>query len=114
MLDEEFKNLSRSAIVIRGKQPFKDWLVEHDPEMKLDEEILQGSIYLLPDYDSVSQVQNWLKKNFKEIFDEELYNWYTDEDMWPQKRNFKMFGEWFDYSLHTMIFDTQKGFIEKF
>ena len=113
MLDDDFKNLKRSAVVIKPKQPFIDWLLSHDPGMKITEDLSETVIYLLPDYETIQQMENWLKKNYDELFSELLFQWYIDENMWPQKRNFKMFTEWFGYSLHTMIFDTQKGFIEK-
>lgn len=100
-------------MVLKAKQPFFDWLKSIDPMDKPEEMVAEGDVYLLPDYDEVKKVENWLKKNFNEIFEDQLNNWYIDEEMWPQKRTFKMFNEWFDYSLHTMIWDTQEKFIEK-
>lgn len=113
MLDDDYKNLKRSAIVIKPLQPFFDWLLSHDPGMNITEEIGEATVYLLPDFETIREIEKWLKKNFNELFSEQLFQWYIDESMWPKKRTFKMFGEWFEYSLHTMIFDTQKGFIEK-
>ena len=113
MLDDYFKNLKRSAIVLTPQQPFFEWLLLHDPETVIDDEMREGEIYLLPDYETKTAMENWLKKNFDELFEEQLHNWYVDETMWPQNRTFRMFNEWFSHSLHTMIFDTQKGFIEK-
>ncbi len=113
MLDDDFKNLKRSAIVVKPRQPFIDWLLSHDPVMIITEEVREATIYLLPDYETIQEIEKWLKKNFNELFSEQLFQWYVDESMWPQKRTYKVFGEWFEYSLHTMIFDTQKGFIEK-
>jgi hypothetical protein len=113
MLDEYFKNLNRSAVVIKPQQPFINWLKSLDPEIEEDEEMMEGEIYLLPDYETKEEMENWLKKNFNALFSEQLNNWFVDETMWPQNRTFKMFTEWFSYSFHTMIFDTQKGLIEK-
>jgi len=113
MLDDYFKNLKRSAIVITPQQPFFDWLLLHDPKMAIDDEMKEGEVYLLPDYETKKGMEHWLKKNFDELFEEQLNNWYVDETMWPQNRTFRMFNQWFHYSLHTMISDTQKGFIEK-
>ncbi len=76
-------------------------------------EIRTGNIYLLPDYETKQEMQQWLKRNFRELFEEELFGWYTDETMWPANRSFRLFGEWFSYSLFPMIFDTQRGMIEK-
>ena len=113
MFDDLFKNPKRSAIVITPQQPFFNWLLAHDPETIVDDEMKKGEVYLLPDFETRHEMENWLKKNFDELFEEQLHNWYVDETMWPQNRTFRMFNEWFSHSLHTMIFDTQKGFIEK-
>jgi hypothetical protein len=113
MFDDYFKNINRSAIVLMPKQPFFKWLQQHDPAMNMHHELLEGDVYLLPDFETKEQVEKWLQKNYNELFEEQLHNWYTDEDMWPQKRSFQLFQEWFSYSIHTMLFDTQKGMIEK-
>ena len=113
MFDEYFKHLHRSAIVLSPQQPFFDWLLSHDSEMIIDDDVKAGEVYLLPKRESKTQMENWLKKNFEELFSEQLHNWYIDETMWPQKRTFKLFGEWFSYSLYTLVCDTQEGFIEK-
>lgn len=113
MLDDDFKNLKRSAIVIKPAQPFLNWLLENDPEINLNLVDLEGDIYLLDDFETIEQIEQWLMKNFNELFAEQLFIWHADETMWPENRTFKMFKEWFRYSLHTMVFDTQKGMIEK-
>jgi hypothetical protein len=84
-----------------------------DPDDKDYKGDNDDDVYLLPDFEEIAQMERWLKKNFDDIFCDQLNNWYTDEDVWPQKRTFKMFKEWFDYSLHTMISDTQDGPITK-
>lgn len=108
-----FENLHRSALLIKKQQPFFDWLLHYDAEMKIDEEVKEGEVYLLPDFETIKQMESWLKKNFDQIFSDQLNGWYTDEGMWPQHRTFKIFQEWFSYSLHTMIWDTQSGDITK-
>lgn len=73
----------------------------------------ESSVYLLPDFEEKSQMQNWLKKNFDELFSDQLNKWYIDETLWVKNRTFKMFNEWFDYSMHTMIWDTLETPIKK-
>jgi len=70
-------------------------------------------VYLLPDCETPEEMENWLRKNFNRIFSDQLNNWYVDDLLWPQKPTFKMFKEWFSYSLHTMVWDIQTGMIEK-
>lgn len=113
MFDDYFMNVKRSAILLTPRQPFFDWLLHHDPAIIIAEEHKEGEIYLLPDFETKKQMTSWLRKNYDELFTEQLHNWYVDETMWPQHRNFKIFEEWFAFSLHTMVWDTQKGFIEK-
>ncbi len=108
-----FDSINRSVLIIRRKKPFYDWLAVMDPNDRNLMEESEHDVYLLPDFDEVSQMEKWLKKNFDSLFCDQLNNWYTDENVWPQARNFKMFNEWFDYSLHTMIYDTQEGKIRK-
>lgn len=108
-----FEYVHRTALIIKPKKPFKDWLssIESDnKDFDIDEDPM---IYLLPDFDEVSDMERWLKKNFDQIFIDQMNNWYTLESMWVPNRTFKMFKEWFDYSLHTMIMDTLEDPIEK-
>lgn len=46
-----------------------------------------------------------LKEGYAEIFERELYGWHTDESAWPQSRSLKMFREWFEIELHSVIED---------
>ena len=108
-----FDSVRRSAFVIKPKQPFLDWLIEIDQEnesivLKEDQDV-----YLLPVFDETKQMENWLKRNFDQIFCDQMNNWYIDETLWVQVRTYKTFKEWFDYSLHTMIWDTLDEPIEK-
>jgi hypothetical protein len=109
-----FDNIDRSALVIKPKKPFIDWLNKIDNNQRLTDIVDDTEIYLLPDFEEPQQMENWIKKNFDLIFCDQLNNWYTDEDIWPQKRTIKLFKEWFDYSLHTMIMDILDSPISKF
>jgi hypothetical protein len=46
-----------------------------------------------------------LKKHFSTIFEKELYSMITDPDLWPQKRDFKTFNEWFSTHACDTVFD---------
>jgi hypothetical protein len=109
-----FDNIDRSALVIKPKKPFTDWLHKIDNDQRLTDIMEDTEIYLLPDFEETQQMEKWLKKNFDLLFSDQLNNWYTDESIWPQNRTFKLFKEWFDYSLHTMIMDTLDSPISKF
>ena len=108
-----FDNVKRSALILKPKKPFFDWLERIDPK---DTELtlqFESSVYLLPDFEEESQMQNWLKKNFDMLFCDQLNSWYVDDSLWEKNRTLEMFKDWFDYSMHTMIWDTLEVPIEK-
>lgn len=111
-MDEIF-NVKRTALVLRLKQPFFDWLKSIESDNDPNSDMREGDVYLLPDYEEISEIENWLKKNFDTIFTEQLNNWYVDDSLWVKNRTFKMFQDWFDYSLHTMVWDIGDKPIEK-
>ena len=112
-MPHDMENVKRTALILKPKQPFLDWLLSVEPGEDFRDELKEGDVYLLPYYEEISQMQNWLKRNFDTIFTDQMNNWYTDEALWPENRTMKMFMEWFEYSLSTMVLDTQRGGIEK-
>jgi hypothetical protein len=58
-------------------------------------------------------MERWVKRIFDWLFSEQLNNWYTDEARWPAKRTYKMFKQWFAFSLHTMVWDSVEGPVDK-
>jgi hypothetical protein len=112
-LEQYFENVRRSAVIVKKQQPFIDWLLHYDKETIIDEMVLEGDVYLLPDFETTDEMEKWMKKNFDSLFSDQLNGWYTDKAMWPQNRTLEMFKEWFSYNFYTMIWDTQEGFIEK-
>ena len=108
-----FENIDRSALVIIPKKPFHDWLISIEADNAGADLWKESTVYLLPDFDDEEDMEKWMKKNFDQIFCDQMNNWYTEESCWISKRTFKMFKEWFDFSLHTMIMDTLEDPIEK-
>ncbi|TSA34888.1 MAG: hypothetical protein D4R64_10935 [Porphyromonadaceae bacterium] len=108
-----FEMIDRTAMILKPKQPFLDWLNAIDPEVPGNKQDNDYDVYLLPEFDEVNQMETWLKKNFDQFFCDQMNGWYTDESRWVKNRTIKMFKEWFDYSLHSMVLDTQEEDIEK-
>lgn len=116
MTEECYPDINRAALIVKLKKPFIDWLVftskefdgpEH--EMRPGEVPTEGfdskHVYLIPAYDDTDKYEKFVKKHYIEIFEHELSGWYTDPQMWPQDRTWKVFKEWFDYEIQTMIYD---------
>lgn len=111
-----YDNINRNAIVIKPKQPLFDWInsvFPDDPKIEdsIDEDL--GQVYLIKEKEDSFKIENWLKRNFDDIFQNELNNWCIDEAFWPQKRTFKLFNEWFHYEVFSMVLDMEETPITK-
>ncbi|MFC2131705.1 hypothetical protein ACFLSQ_09745 [Bacteroidota bacterium] len=96
----------RVGVAIKGKKVFYDWINRVDPEgiTVVDE---PGNFYLLPHkLEMEEDIKKYLKKNFKFFFECELFDWYTDESLWPKRLTYKMFNEWFNIIICDVIHDT--------
>ncbi len=111
-----YPDINRAAVIIKLKKPFIDWLIytskEHDGqghELKPEEVETEGfdlkHVYLIPAYDETDKYEKFIRKHYAKIFEHELFSWYTDPKMWPKDRSWKVFKEWFDYEIHTMVLD---------
>jgi len=99
---------NRAVIIVRPKAPFVDWIRSADDESKhiTSEEIAaEPNVYLVDDYEMDGQRDQLLAEYYKEIFEEELNSWITDESVWPKKRDLKTFKEWFHVDFHSVVFD---------
>lgn len=96
--------INRSAIIIKPLQPFLDWCANLYPDEI--EEMKTTNTYLISE--GIEDVDVWLKKKFDKIFSFELEFWHLNKKEWPQKRNYKMFQEWFQVDVSTMIYDFEK------
>jgi hypothetical protein len=67
--------LNRSAVVVKPKQPFLDWLHVADltsSDLTLRELVLEPTIYLIPECDTPEEVVEVLHELCEEIFVEQL------------------------------------------
>ena len=96
--------VNRSAITINYKKPFIDWSNALIPEFDMSEQMLgESTTYLVKgDFDNADKL---IKKYFKKIFEEELEGQWTDVNDWPQKRTFRLFEEWFSYSISDLVIE---------
>ncbi len=99
---------NRAAIIVRPKIPFVEWVRSVDASSsdittkKIREE---PNVYLVHDYETDSEKNQVVAENFKQIFEEELFGWVTDESAWPKKRDLKTFKQWFQVEFLTMVLD---------
>jgi len=91
--------INRSAIILKYKEPFVRWINEADPydhdiALSLKEANEDRNVYLITE-EGGEDFEKWISLNYKKLFEIELNDWYTDESLWPEKRNKKTFNEWF-------------------
>jgi len=92
--EEIVVTLNRSALVVKPKQPFLDWLHAVDPtshRLTLPDLSREPTIYLIPECDTPTDVEDVLQELCDEIFCGQLAGWYTDTDTWPTDRSFEVF-----------------------
>lgn len=107
-----YDQVSRSAVAVTPKKPLRDWIDALLPEYPQPEG--QGTVYLIKALDGDADIEKWLKTNYKNIFENELNQLYTDEDEWPKNRSFKLFNEWFDFTVHPFVVDMLNGPVKKY
>jgi hypothetical protein len=100
--------LNRSAIVVKPRQPFLDWLHSADPSshrLTLGDLSREPAIYLIPECDTEADVHDVLRELCEETFVEQLAGWFRDEATWPQDLGFDVFCRWFEFRHHSMLVD---------
>ena len=86
--------LNRSAIVVKPRQPFLDWLHNADPtshRLTLRDLTREPTIYLIPECDTEEDVQEVLRELCEEIFVAQLAGLFRDEQTWPRDLGFDVF-----------------------
>lgn len=108
--DYEESYINRYAIVLKPLQPFVDWYINLYPNDEVPE-FDESNIYLVND--EIDDLELWLKKKFDKFFMLELGDWNPNKKEWPQKRNYKMFKQWFHVEVSTFIYDLVKEPVSK-
>ena len=103
--------IDRYAIVLKPKKPLVDWINDLYPDEPINE-VDEANIYLV-NRDRINDWDSWLKKRFDRFFQLELEEWHADKKEWPQKRNYKMFTEWFEISFSSFVMDMENTPIAK-
>ena len=100
--------INRGLMVVKPKQPFLDWIrsVDEAPgNLQLKDLQDDCSTYLVPEFDTPNDLRAVIAWCWDVVFDQELYSWFTDENLWPIDRTEEMFRDWFDIEFHSLVFD---------
>lgn len=101
--------LNRSALILRYKQPFVDWINAVDPSPESHTFTLayverERTVYLV-EVEDERELALWLARHHAELFEEELEGWYTDPAVWPRDRSLERLQEWCSFELHSVVVD---------
>ncbi len=101
------KIINRSAVIVKPKKPFLEWLngLPSEEKRSLDDIRDECTVFLIPEYDMAKEAKDFIKRNFKTIFRIELEGWHTDPKDVPEKLTYKMFKEWFECEISSEIVD---------
>ena len=102
--------INRAALILRYKQPFVDWINTVDPSSDLHDLTLadvgrERTVYLI-EVEDEEELTRGLTRHHEELFEQELFGWYTDPALWPRDRSLKRPKEWCSFELHTVVIDT--------
>jgi len=103
------KYLNRSAIVVKYKTPFLEWLTLNQKgalESSLNAINQDNIVYLIEEHDDLCHLGEIMKSHYEFIFKDGLKGWGVDKSKWP-KMSLKLFCEWFEISAHSRIKDLE-------
>ena len=110
------QSINRTAVVIRPKQPFVDWLnsvPDEEIEFTLERVSDDNLTFLIPPYNNPDESLACVKKIYDQLFEFELFGWVETEEIWPQNRTWELFQEWFEIEINSEVFDLVDEEIEK-
>ena len=105
--------INRAVVILKYQQVAVDWIndadpYDEDPGIKLDAVNSERTVYLVHEdvADSPDGLSEWIKANYKALFEIELESWYVDPSLWPKEQTLKQFNKWFTAECHSVIEDT--------
>jgi hypothetical protein len=100
--------LNRSAIVLRPKPRFLEWLHVTDPtsvSLTLADLGREATIYLVSVCSDSEDEQACLQAVYSTMFEDQLDGWWRDRTTWPTPRSLDVFTHWFDCQFHSTLLD---------
>jgi len=98
----------RVALTITRKQPYADWANgpgQNGPDIVPYTDELPRTVYLVPLFDSTTDLEEVVADFWPDIFEAELAAWSEDETAWPAPLTRELFDAWFGVELTDTIVD---------
>ena len=103
--------LNRTAVTIVPRQPYADWANSIDdnwPKYDLADPDNEYSVYLIDETGDNIAARRIVQRRCADIFEHELAAWCGNEDLWPLKRAWRTFKQWFEVQINSMVIDLGK------
>ncbi|MFO7703359.1 hypothetical protein [Psychroflexus maritimus] len=97
--------IDRGVVMVIPKPKFYEWEEEVFPGSPTTADRNEFTSYLIDDEAYNGDAKQALKKHWKFIFENELFSVCTDDALWPKRRTWKSFNEFFEVKFSTMVFD---------
>ena len=97
--------LNRSAVVVRYREAFRDWLRSIGVEEEEFQDHGEKSVYLIGECDYPEDQDEVLQESAAAIFYEEVSAWHLDSEQYPDFNDFALFKSWFETEYFDMVSD---------
>ena len=106
--DKQITTVNRSLLIIKAKEPFRDWVASLPGKSKITIRDLNTGCkaYLIPEFEDNTQKDEILHQIHADIFAEKLFQYCIDDIKWPQNRTFALFNRWFEPEFYPVVEDT--------
>jgi hypothetical protein len=102
----KIKSKKFTALILRRKQPFNDWLKNANSKAGSDSDYeFPGDYgtYLVKGVSTATEVENFLRNHYKELFENELAEWH-EPAFWPEELSYELFCRWFEVEVHRQVY----------
>lgn len=103
------KMLNRSAISVKLRQPFVDWVNSvsdsGEEEVTLEEINQESTSYLVPELEEEEDLETLIEERYLDILENELFSWEEDDSLWPEDIDRALFDEFIRIEPAFMVFD---------
>lgn len=99
--------MNRIAVLLIPKRPYIEWANSFGDGVTVGEADAreQATAFLVPDFDMVDDVHEFVAENAEYMFEEALWGWMTDEATWPAMRDYEALRQWFEIEIHEPLID---------
>lgn len=115
--DSPAQAVQRAAVIVRGKDPYGEWVratwAEEAANEQIEPDWERPAVYLLPEVGFVDEFEHLLVHNWRRIFEDRLRGWALDQRKWPQGRTCAMFHRWFEVVGSDHVADLVDGRLRK-